>query len=161
MDDNLASMHEKIDHLSATVASQQERLDLLESNNGNAHLLEKINFLVEQAEAQQHQRMELEELKRDVLPIANQMIKLTIDELAEVGTEFQGEDLLFLVKRLLRDTHMIVEGLNRLEMMMELFDEIKKSAKVSSTRQSKNSTNSNGKVTLHSVAAVGVSLSES
>ncbi len=31
------------------------------------------------------------------------MIKLTIDELAEVGNEFQLEDLLYLVKRVLRE----------------------------------------------------------
>ena len=46
----------------------------------------------------------MDELRRDLMPIANQMIKLTIDELAEIGSEFQAEDLLFLLKRLLRDT---------------------------------------------------------
>ena len=123
MDDNLALLHEKIDQLNATVEAQRQRLEVLETGNGNAQLVEKLDFLVEQAEAGRRQREGLEELQRDLVPIANQMIKLTIDELAEIGTEFQGEDLLFLAKRLLRDTHMLVDGLNRLEMMMELYDE--------------------------------------
>jgi uncharacterized protein YjgD (DUF1641 family) len=65
----------------------------------------------------------MEELKRDMIPIVNHMIKLTIDELAEVGSEFQAEDLLFMLKRLLRDTRLIVDGLDRLESMAELYDE--------------------------------------
>jgi uncharacterized protein YjgD (DUF1641 family) len=123
MDDNLAAMQQTIDQLNTTIEAQRERIDALEKSNGNAQLLEKIDFLVEQAEAQRRQREEFEELKRDVMPIANQMIKLTIDEFAEIGSDFEGEHIFFLVKRMLRDTHMLLEGLNRLEMMMELYDE--------------------------------------
>jgi uncharacterized protein YjgD (DUF1641 family) len=123
MQDDLILLHQKIDQLNATVVAQSQRLETLETQNGNAQLMEKLDFLVKQAETQSRQREEFSELKRDVMPIVNQMIKLSIDELAEIGSEFQGEDLLFLIKRLLRDTHMLVEGLNRLEMMMELYDE--------------------------------------
>jgi uncharacterized protein YjgD (DUF1641 family) len=52
------------------------------------------------------------------------MIKLSIDELAEISSDFEVEHILYLVKRLIRDTDMLVEGLNRIEMLMELFDEI-------------------------------------
>lgn len=122
MDGDLALLHEKIDLLTATVEAQRQRLDLLEPS-ANGQLMAKVDYLVAQAEAQRRFQDEMEELKRDVVPIANHMIKLTIDELAEVGSEFQAEDLLFMLKRLLRDTRLIVDGLDRLESMAELFDE--------------------------------------
>jgi uncharacterized protein YjgD (DUF1641 family) len=122
MDGDLASFHEKIDRLTATVDAQRQRLELLEGSS-SGEILTKLDFLVARAEEQRRFQDEMEELKRDIIPIANHMIKLTIDELAEVGSEFQAEDLLFMLKRLLRDTHLIVDGLDRLESMAELFDE--------------------------------------
>lgn len=84
----------------------------------------KIDFLTEQMEAQRRRQQEMDELKRDLIPIANQMIKLSIDELAEIGTEFQLEDLLFLLKRLLRNTPSLLAMLDSLESLMGLSDEL-------------------------------------
>lgn len=128
MDSDLALLHEKIDALTATVEAQRQRLEILESS-ANGQLMAKLDYLVAQAEAQRRFQDEMEELKRDLIPIANHMIKLTIDELAEVGSEFQAEDLLFMLKRLLRDTRLIVDGLDRLESMAELFDETQRLSK--------------------------------
>jgi uncharacterized protein YjgD (DUF1641 family) len=128
MDNDLALLHQKIDLLTQTVEAQSQRLSVLEASGngngkGNTALVEKLDFMVQQSEEQRRSRQELEELKGDLLPIANHVIKLSIDELAEIGTEFQAEDLIFVLKRLLRDTKMLGEGLGRLESMMELFDE--------------------------------------
>jgi uncharacterized protein YjgD (DUF1641 family) len=49
---------------------------------------------------------------------------LAIDELAEIGTDFQLEDLFFLLKRVLRNTHKWVDLLERLEAGMDLADEV-------------------------------------
>ena len=51
------------------------------------------------------------------------MLKLSIDELAEIGTEFQMEDLFFLLMRLLRNTHTLVSLLESLEAGMGLAEE--------------------------------------
>ena len=124
MDSEMALLHQKIDLLTATVEAQRQRLNVLEANpERNAVLLEKLDFLVQQAEAQRRSREEMNELKRDLLPIGNQLIKLTIDELAEIGSEFQAEDLLYLVKRLLRDTHLLTQMLDQLEAAAGLLDE--------------------------------------
>lgn len=104
---DVSVLSQKIDLLAAQIEAQQQQ----------------ITLLVQAAQVQQRQLEEFEELKRDVAPIVNHMIKLTIEELAEVNSDFQVEDLLFMLKRLLRDTRMLGEGLNRLEMMMELYDE--------------------------------------
>ena len=125
MDNDLALLHQKIDLLTQTVEAQHQRLEFIEAHtNGNGAMLEKLEYLTGQFETQRRRQGELQELQRDLIPIANHMIKLSIDELAEIGTEFQAEDLWFLLKRLLRDTHMLVEGLDRLEAMMELYDEV-------------------------------------
>ena len=56
MDDNLMVMQQTLEMLSATVEQQRSKIDELERQNGNARLHEKLDFLVEQAEAQQRQR---------------------------------------------------------------------------------------------------------
>lgn len=124
MDGEMVLLHQKIDLLTSTVEAQRQRLDMLEAGSGgNALLLEKLDYLVQQTQAQQRSREEMDELKRDLLPIGNQMIKLTIDELAEVGSEFQAEDLLYLVKRLLRDTQLLSQMLDQFEAAAGLLDE--------------------------------------
>jgi len=104
---DIAALHRKLDQLTAQLQAQERQ----------------IGLLIQVAQVQQRQIEEFEELKRDVVPIVNHLIKLAIDELAEVNSDFQVEDLFFVLKRLLRDTRMLAGGLNRLEMMMELYDE--------------------------------------
>ena len=124
MDNDVALLHKKIDLLTAQLEVQSQRLEIIETQgNGNGLMLEKLDNLTRQYEEQSKRQDELNELKSDLIPIANHMIKLSIDELAEIGTEFQAEDLLFLLKRLLRDTHLLVGLLDRLESVVELADE--------------------------------------
>jgi uncharacterized protein YjgD (DUF1641 family) len=88
-----------------------------------ALLHQKIDYLTEQIEAQKQRQQELDALKNDLMPIANHMIKLSIDELAEISRDFQLEDLLFLLKRLLRNTHSLIDLLDRLESATDLIDD--------------------------------------
>ena len=85
----------------------------------------KLDYLTEYVEAQHKRQQEFDELKQDAIPIANHMIKLSIDELAEIGTEFQVEDLFFLLKRLLRNTGMLMRLVDTLEAGMDLTEELK------------------------------------
>jgi len=85
----------------------------------------KLDVLTEYVEAQHKRQQEFDELKQDVIPIANHMMKLSIDELAEIGTEFQVEDLFHLLKRLLRNTGMLMRLVDMLEAGMDLTEELK------------------------------------
>ncbi len=100
MENDLALLHQKIDALS-----------------------EQVAFLTAQAEEQKRRQQALDELKQDMIPIGNQLVKLTIDELAEIGDEFRIEDLLFLLKRILRNINLIMAMFDRLEAVMGLADE--------------------------------------
>jgi uncharacterized protein YjgD (DUF1641 family) len=93
-------------------------------DNDLALLHEKIDRLTEIAEGQRKRQEQLEELVHDLLPIANQAVKLTIDELAELKSECQAEDLLFLLKRVLRDTCLLNDLLGRAEAAVELMDDV-------------------------------------
>jgi len=81
---------------------------------------QKLDYLTEQLEAQRQQQEGVNELMHDAIPIVNHMVKLSIDELAEIGTDFQLEDLTFLLKRVLRDTRLLVGLLDQVESMAEL-----------------------------------------
>ena len=89
-------------------------------------LLSKMDYLTEQFEEQRRRQEELKELQNDLIPIMNHMFKLSIDELAEIGNDFELEDILFLVKRLLRDTHLLVNMLDQLESMAALSKDVEK-----------------------------------
>ena len=115
---------QKIDLLAEQLEQQQSKLSVIESViNENNNSTSKLTYLIDQFEEQRKHQEEINELKADLIPIANHMIKLSIDELEEIGTEFQAEDLLFLIKRLLRDTHLLVSLINRLEAGVELIEE--------------------------------------
>jgi uncharacterized protein YjgD (DUF1641 family) len=86
-------------------------------------LHEKLDYLTEQLEAQRQQQEGINELMHDAVPVVNHMIKLSIDELAEIGTDFQLEDLTFLLKRVLRDTRLLVSLLDQVEAFAELAEE--------------------------------------
>jgi uncharacterized protein YjgD (DUF1641 family) len=80
-----------------------------------AVLIEKIDTLTAMVDAQRRRQLEMEELQHDLLPIVNHAIKLSIDELAEIGNDFKLEDLLYLLKRLLRNTHLLIGLMDQLE----------------------------------------------
>ena len=84
---------------------------------------DKLDTLIVFMEEQQTRQRAMEELRNDMIPIANHLIKLTIDELAEIGTEFKAEDLLFLLKRLLRNTRLLINLVDQLEAVMGFADE--------------------------------------
>jgi len=101
MDNDIAILHEKIDALTS-----------------------QVTFLTQQAEIQQRRQLEFDELKQDMIPVANHMIKLSIDELADIGQDFEIEDLYFLLKRVMRNTHLILAMFDRLEALMGVTDEV-------------------------------------
>lgn len=94
------------------------------TENDLALLHNKIDRLTEQLDEQKRRRQATDELVQDLIPIANNTVKLTIDELAEVGTDFQAEDLLFMLKRLLRNTDTLLRLMDAVEAGIGLSDEM-------------------------------------
>ncbi len=89
-----------------------------------ALLMERLDRIEDHLAEQRRRQEELDELKRDLIPIGNHMVKIAIDELAEISYDFRLEDLTFLLKRLLRDTHLLLKALDQLESLMGLSEEL-------------------------------------
>lgn len=89
-----------------------------------ALLHKKLDYLTEQMDAQRQKQESIEALMQDFTPVANQMFHLTIHELDEIGEDFTLEDLLFLLKRLLRDTRKINGLLDQLDSLIDFSREI-------------------------------------
>ncbi len=98
--------------------------DLVLLHNKIDHLTEQVAVLTAHQRNQDRRQQEFDELKQDIIPIANHMIKLSIEELAEIGDEFRIEDLLFLLKRVMRNTHLLLALFDRLEGLMGVADEV-------------------------------------
>ncbi len=121
---------EKIDLLQAEIHAQRRELEALtEQNRLLTDILQGVDKLVPYLEEQRRRQEEWDELKRDLIPIGNQFIKLSIAELAEIGNEFELNDLLYLLKRLLRDIPLLLSLLDRLEAAAELLDELQRLVK--------------------------------
>ena len=61
----------------------------------------------------------IRELKEDLMPLSSQAIRLVINELEEVESSFQLEDLLILAKRMLRSTKDIIFAMEQLENIVD------------------------------------------
>lgn len=126
-----AVLNQKLDALTALIEAQNRRLEALETSGASTaaevqRSSARLEALLEHMQAQRQAQEEFAELRRDLTPIANQVVKLTIDELEEIGSDFKGEDLLFLLKRLLRDTNLLLGLFDRMEGAVELADEVQR-----------------------------------
>ena len=92
-------------------------------------VLERLERIERHLAEQRRRQEEFDELKRDLIPIGNQMVKISIDELAEIGSDFRVEDLFFLLKRLLRDLNLVLNMLDQLESAMGLAEEVSRLSK--------------------------------
>ncbi|MBW1697048.1 MAG: DUF1641 domain-containing protein [Deltaproteobacteria bacterium] len=59
------------------------------------------------------------ELKEDLTPLSNQAIRLLIQELQDVESSFQLEDLLLLLKRMMRSVKNMIYALDQLENLID------------------------------------------
>ena len=78
-------------------------------------LHQKIDFLTEQVLQTQRRQRELDELRQDLTSLASDIFKTAVEELDEVAPYFSYEDLIFLVKKLLRNTKNITVLLEQME----------------------------------------------
>jgi uncharacterized protein YjgD (DUF1641 family) len=89
----------------------------------------EVRALTEQVDAQRRSTQALEELVQDMTPVVNQAFKTVVRELDEVDGAFTGEELVFLIKRLLANTHRFNTLLIQLESMLDVLEEAPKLSK--------------------------------
>lgn len=98
-----------------TIASLSEKIDALTA---------QVQYLTEQARLTERSRQEREELMRDLVPVANEAFRLTVQQLEEVQEYIDLRDLLRLFKRLLRNGHNLEKMLDQLESALDLVETV-------------------------------------
>lgn len=78
-------------------------------------LHKKIDFLTEQVMETQRRQRELEELKKDLTPVVTDLMSTVVEELDQIAPYFTSEDLIHLLKKLLRNTRQITGAFEQFE----------------------------------------------
>ncbi|KAA3664041.1 MAG: hypothetical protein DWQ04_07720, partial [Chloroflexi bacterium] len=87
-------------------------------------LTTQVAYLTEEAQQQQRRRQEWDELKSDLTPIASDVFRISVEQLDEVESYVQLEDVLRLFKRLMRNTRNLEQMLDQMESMAALFQDL-------------------------------------
>ncbi len=98
--------------------------DVLELHQKVDALAGQVAYLAEQAKIIEQQRAERSELMRDLTPIADQAYHMAVEQLEEVQEYIDLEDLLRLLKRLLRNGRNLDRLLSQLEGAMDLAETV-------------------------------------
>jgi uncharacterized protein YjgD (DUF1641 family) len=97
---------------------------ILELNQKIDALTNQVAYLTEEAQQQQRRRQEWDELKNDLTPIASDIFRISVEQLDEVESYVQLEDVLRLFKRLMRNTRNLEQMIDQLEGMMALWQDV-------------------------------------
>jgi len=81
----------------------------------------KIDFLTEQVMETQRRQRELEELWKDLTPVVTDLFNTAVEELDEISPYFGYEDLLYLVKKLLRNMRSLTALFDKVEGAQDFF----------------------------------------
>lgn len=93
---------------------------LLELNQKLDALTQQVEALTDYVADQRRRQREWDELKADLTPIVNDLYLATVEQLAEIESDFQLEDLLYLLKRLARNIRNIEMLLDQVESLSDL-----------------------------------------
>jgi uncharacterized protein YjgD (DUF1641 family) len=97
---------------------------LVELNQKVDTLTAQVAFLAEEARTQQQRRQEWDELKNDLTPVASEAYRLSVQQLDEIEGYVRLEDIIRVMKRLMRNTRNLEEMLDQLEGLADLGREI-------------------------------------
>ncbi len=104
-----------------TASTIDEQLKILNEKVDN--LSEKLSYIAEFTHEQKVRQQERDELKADLIPVINDLYLLLVEQLEDLSTHVQLEDILYLVKRLLRNTKNIERLLDQIESLQDFLND--------------------------------------
>jgi uncharacterized protein YjgD (DUF1641 family) len=93
---------------------------LLDLNQKMDALAAQVQALTEHVQEQRRRQQEWDELRADLTPVALDAYQVMVEQLNELEPYVQLEDLLFLLKRVARNTHNIEMLLDQVESVTDL-----------------------------------------
>jgi len=82
-------------------------------------LSRKLDFVVEELEHQKRHRLEMQDLKEDLTLVAKDLYQTTVVELEEVSDHVRPGDMVFLLKKLLRNVNNLSAAFDQLESLRD------------------------------------------
>ncbi len=92
-----------------------EQQQLVALNAKIDRLTEQVAYLADEAYEQRLRRQEWDDLRNDLTPVMNEAYRLSVEQLSEIEEDVQLEDILLLLKRLMRNTRNLNQMLDQLE----------------------------------------------
>jgi uncharacterized protein YjgD (DUF1641 family) len=86
---------------------------------------QKLDFISEQMRDYQRKQREIQELKDDMALITKDIFNAAVEELQDVAPYFDTNDLIHLIKKLLRNTRNINKVLTQMESAEDLYRDLK------------------------------------
>ncbi len=90
-----------------------------------AEINRKLDLLTGQMLEQQRKQLEAQELKQDLMLIGRDVFQTAVIELEEVAPYFETDDLVYLLKKLLRNTRNLTTMLEQMESAADFFKDAK------------------------------------
>ena len=82
-------------------------------------ILNRLDRLEQEIAPMADSARSIQELREDLTPRVNEAVKALIEELADVEADFQLEDLLYLIKKAMRNVRNLTFSLDRLKNLID------------------------------------------
>ena len=110
---------DKVDH---PISSLESKIDRLAENV--QQLGEQVAFLTAKARNDSRRQEEWDDLRTDLTPVLNDLYGVAVEQLVEIQSEVQLEDLMALIKRLMRSSRSLTALLDQLESANDLLQDV-------------------------------------
>lgn len=85
---------------------------------------QKLNLITEYLQEQKRRQQEWDELKNDLTLVGKDVFQTAVQELDEISYHFDTADLLYLLKKLLRNTRNLTKMMDQLESAIDFLHDI-------------------------------------
>lgn len=85
---------------------------------------QKLNLIIEYLQEQKRRQQEWDELKNDLTLVGKDVFQTAVQELDEISYHFDTADLLYLLKKLLRNTRNLTKMMDQLESAIDFLHDI-------------------------------------
>ncbi len=99
-----------------------------------AEIHQKLDFITRQMQVQERKQREMQDLKDDLIHIGRDVFQTAVSELEEVAPHFDTDDLLNLIKKLLRNTRNLNRMMGQFESTADFFKDAKEPLKSAFTQ---------------------------
>lgn len=89
--------------------------------NQDALILDRLDRLEQEISPMADSARSISELREELAPRVNEAVKVLIEELADIEADFQLEDLLFFMKKALRNIRNLTYSLDQLKNLIDFF----------------------------------------